>query len=172
MCMAEIAIAASVLGTATSVYGQIQQANAQSAQYSYQRQVNEQNARTAQWKADDARVRGQEAEVAQRRKAGLLMEDQKTALAGQGFDMGDETGSMVLADTAMLSELDAQTIRKNASREAWGYEVEAANFKNQANLSGMASSNASTSGWINAGSSLFSGASSVADKWSKYKGLT
>ena len=157
------------VGIGMQAYGAYQQGQAQKAQYEYQAAVNRENAKGAQWQADDARVRGQAAEVTQRRKAGALLEQQKVALGGMGFDMTDQTGSAILSDTATLGEIDAQTIRLNASREAWGFEQQRRNFESNAAMSGIAGQNAATAGAFGATSSLFSGASSVADKWATYK---
>lgn len=167
--LAYVAIGMSAIGAGVSAYGSYQQGQAQKAQADYQAKVNENNAKLANWQADDSRVRGQEAEANQRRKAGMFLESQKTSLAGQGFDIYDDTGQMVMNDTVTLGEIDAQTIRKNANREAFGYESQAANFMNQSSLSKAAGENAVTSSYINMGSTLFSGASSVAGKWTDYK---
>lgn len=170
MCeLTTIAMVGSLIASGVGAVSAVQQGQAQSAQAKYQASVNRENAKASQWQADDARVRGQQEEVAQRRKTGLLLESQKTALAGQGFSMGDSTASDILADTATLGEIDAQTIRQNAERNAWGFEQQRNNYNNNASLNSMAASNYSTAGWMNATSSLFSGASSVADKWVTYK---
>lgn len=168
---ATLATAALVIAgasTAMQVYSSVAQGQAQSAQYKYRAKIDETNAQAAHYQADDARVRGQQEEIAQRRKTAGLMETQKTALGGMGFDMYDSTGSAILADTAQLGEIDAQTIRQNAGRQAWGFEQQERNYRQNAGLNSMSASNAGTAGWLNAGSSLFSGASSIADKWYSY----
>ncbi len=68
----------------------------------------------------------------------------------------------------MLGELDALTIRSNARREAWGYQVNAEDLKRRGEIArkegvylekaGNAQGNAQ---YINAGSTVIGGASSI-----------
>ena len=53
------------------------------------------------------------------------------------------------------------TIRSNAAREAWGLRARASNF--------AAHSRMAEPGFIGTGASLLGGASSVADRWLRYR---
>lgn len=59
-----------------------------------------------------------------RTKGSELAAQQGTAYAASGIDQSMGTAAAVQADTAAMSEVDAQTIRNNAAREAWGYAVD------------------------------------------------
>ena len=54
-----------------------------------------------------------------------------TAAAGGG---GYLPAADVQADTAHQGELDALTLRTNAAREAWGYQVEAGDIRKRAQI--------------------------------------
>ena len=71
-------------------------------------------------------------------------------------------------DAAYLGELDAQTIKTNAMREAWGYQVQAFDMRNQAAIDRKAATNqvaagqaAGTAANIGAATTLLTGGSSL-----------
>lgn len=73
--------------------------------------------------AVDARERGAADEQRVRLEAGRLAGQQRAALAANGVE--GRTAETALADTRLMADLDAATVRNNAAREAWGYEVQA-----------------------------------------------
>jgi hypothetical protein len=82
-----------------------------------------------------------------------------------------------------MGELDALTIRNNAAREAWGYRVQATNYRQSASLTKMAAKNQASSirnqGWttlltsgLQIGASMYGGGASAAQKYSSnYSGM-
>lgn len=81
------------------------------------------NMRLAELAAVDARARGaQEAGLA-RMAGSKLVAEQHVAYATSGVDATVGTPAQVMADTKAMAELEALTIKNNAAREAWGYEV-------------------------------------------------
>lgn len=87
------------------------------------------NAKVAEMQAVDALARGADDEERFREVVKGLIGSQRAGFAGQNVDVGIGSPVDVVADTAYLGELDALTIRNNAAREAWGYEIEAENFR-------------------------------------------
>jgi len=83
------------------------------------------NARIADLQAEDAILRGRDDERLFRRQTDVLIGAQRTSLAAQGIEIDSGTALRIQEDTAALGELDALTIRNNARREAWGYQVQA-----------------------------------------------
>jgi hypothetical protein len=79
----------------------------------------------------DAIARGAEAEGRSRSQTKQILGTQRAGYAGQGVDVGTGSAVDVAADTTALGELDAMTIRNNAKREAYGYQVQAAGFRAQ-----------------------------------------
>lgn len=104
----------------------LQQGQAQQAQAESQATALRRNAFYLNQTAADAKVRGlQEADLS-RVQTQQLIGRQRAAMAGSGGVIDQDTNALIQQDTAQLGELDALTISNNAAREAYGYEVEAA----------------------------------------------
>ncbi len=82
-----------------------------------------------------------------------------------GLDVNSGSNAEVQKSQKYVTDLDMATIRNNASRRAYGYEVEAATDTAQAGAYSSAARNAKTAGAFDVASSLVSTASSVSDKW-------
>ena len=144
----------SALGTAAGVVSQVQQGR-------YQAAVARNNAALAEMQARDAERRGRIAEDQQRRRTAQVLGTQRAVLAGQGTALDEGSPLSILGDTAATGELDALTIRSNAAREAWGLRARANNFAAQSRMA--------EPGFLGTGASLLGGASSVADRWLRYR---
>lgn len=143
----------SLVGTGVAAYGQYQAGQAQAAAAKYtQKQQN--------MLAEDALRRGAAAEEAQRRKAAALASRQKAVMAAGNVDLGSGSPLDIIGDTAMLGELDAQTIKNNAQRESTYHRA-------NADLAGLEASSAKSAGTIGAFGTVLSGIGGLADKWYK-----
>lgn len=120
-------LGAGAIGAGVSAYAQF-------AAASYNKKIADFNKKVAQLQAKDAHKRGREASARHRLGVGALMGAQRASLAAQGQDLNDGTALALQLDTAKFGELDALTIRNNASREAWGYQVQATNYGAQGQL--------------------------------------
>lgn len=158
-----IALGLSAVGTGMSVVGQINSQAAAGAQQSYLAQMSRQRQQFAEQQAQDAIRRGQVAEQKQRDLTAQRIGTQQAALAAQGTDL-EGSPIDILGDTARAGEQDALTIRSNAKREAWGYEAQAAGYAADAALR-----ESFQPSYLGAGASLLMGASSLADKWGRFK---
>jgi len=163
--LAAVSIGATVLSTGMSVYGQMQQGQAAKSQANYQRQVAENNAILANRAATDATERGNIAERNQRLKTEALRGRQRAVMAGNGVVVDAGSALDITSDTAAFGELDALTIRSNATREAAGFRAQSANFTSEADLASRSGANAQRSMYTGIGGSVLSGAGSVASKW-------
>lgn len=142
---------ASIAGTVVGVMGQMNAAKAEAAASKYQ-------ADQSRIMAEDALKRGAAEEDAQRRKTAALEGRQRAVMAASNVDIGSGSPLAVLADTAVLGELDAQTVRNNADREA-------AQHRAQAGLFDMKASAAKSAGTIGAIGTALGGIGSLADRW-------
>lgn len=108
--------------TANSVVGDVKNAKAS-------KKLGDANAAIAEQQAADAIARGEEgvAQVGQQERA--LKGSQRAALAAQGVDVGSGSATDVIASDEGLSELDKIAIRRNAQREAHGYELQATAYR-------------------------------------------
>jgi hypothetical protein len=129
-------------------------------QSQYQGEVNKNNAKSAQFAAQDALDRGMVAEDLQRTKNRQLLAAQNAALAANGIDTTTGTGLNLLTDSAGLGEFDAQTVRANAVKQAYGLT------NNSINL--MADSEAARiTGRNNVASSLLTGGSNAYNSYTR-----
>lgn len=121
---ASAAIGLTVAGGGMTAYGQYESGRANE-------RLMKQNARVAEWQAEDALERGRRAEGRSRVDVRRTIGAQRAGLAASGVDISDADSSAMdlFADTARLGELDALTIRNNAAREAWGYKTQAADLR-------------------------------------------
>lgn len=151
-----ISSVAGLLGTGISAVGSIIQGNQQA-------KAAEANADLARQKEIDALRRGSTEEGQQRTKYQRFIGTQRAAMGASGVALDTGSSGDVLAETAELGERDAQQIRVNAAREAWGYSVERQNFKSQAKQ-------ARASGYIQSAGTLLSGAENFFRPKPKWQG--
>lgn len=159
------AAAASAAAMTTSAVigaaGVIVSAVGASQQSKYQSEMMERNAKLAERSAADALSRGREEESRHRMMVLRLAGEQTAAMAASGLSLSDGTPESILEDTYYMGELDAAVIRENARREAEGYMAQAGGYQAQAGLYSQAGS-------YGVGTSLLSGATSLADQWYRY----
>lgn len=160
------AAAASLIGTAMSVAGTVQSANAQRAAAAYQAQVAANNAKAAQQAAAYTKQAGQAEEQTVELKNAQLTGSQFAAQAANGIDVNTGSAQQVRQSTAITGTYDALTVRNNAENAALGIEEQGVNYSAQAGLDRSAGVNAMAAGGANAFSSALGGASSLASKWS------
>jgi hypothetical protein len=144
------AIAATVAAGGYTAY-------AQNEQGKYQAKVAKNNALTMSRMAQAATEKGTRDEQRLRLQIAHQRSGQRAAFGASGREI---TGSAsdILADTAMMGELDALTLRYNAGLEAYGYETESNNFMAQSKLDKMSGKQAATG-------TLLTTAASVAGQW-------
>lgn len=164
--MCEIATILTIASTAIGAVGAIQQGNAQAEASRYNAKVSTMNAEMSRRRAKDAQERGAREEQQKRAQIAALKGQQIAAMAANGVDLTFGSPLDTIADTAMLGELDALTIRKNTAREAYDYEVQAVNGQADANLSRMNANASQTAGYLNAAGTLLGGASTA---YSQYR---
>jgi len=160
MPLVAIAIISGV-GLALDVIGNIKAGNAAARAGESEAQRDEFNAGVADLQAGDAITRGQDEESRFRTQVRGLIGTQRAGFAGQGVDVGSGSAADVQADSAYLGELDAQTIRANAQREAWGYQVEAEDRRKAAAIARAGGKAAQTASRFAAASEAATGTSSL-----------
>jgi hypothetical protein len=155
---ATAALVLTAVGGTMSAYGQYQSGK-------YQEKVAKNNAIIQGRMAEDALKRGQTAEDKHRDRVAQFKSQQAAKMGAAGIDLGVGSATDLLADTAMMGELDALTIRSNAQREAYGHDVQAQNYLSQGEL-------AKSQGTYGAISTLLTTAGSAAASWGKLGGGT
>jgi hypothetical protein len=150
-----IAIGASVAAAGVSTYGQVQAGN-------YQKAVANENAKIAEQSGALALQRGAAEAGIRRMKAGQEIGQARAQLGTTGIALESGGGLEAIADARMMSELDVETVKNNAAREAWGYKVGAMNSRAQGEL-------ALTSSRYGAASTLLGTAAQAASMGASYK---
>ena len=155
-------------GAVVTAYGTYQKGQAEQAAAKYQQRVAKNNAILAERSAVDAEQRGAVAEAQARARGRMIIGAQKAAFAAGGIDVGSDTVGDITSSQAGLNELDALTVRSNASREAAGFRTEGMNYNAQALALKAQGQNASYFSKMGAASTLLTGSADVANKWYTY----
>lgn len=167
--MALIAMGTSMAGGAVSAYGAIQSGDAQSKAALYNRDVSLQNAKSAK---DNAGL------VSEAGSARVGIEGQKTRSnigsivanqAASGIDVNSGSAVDVRASAAELGLMDAMTIRSNAVKEAYGYQVQSVGHEAQAGLDLMESKEAKKAAKINAVGTFLGSAGNAGANYQNYQ---
>lgn len=160
-----VGIAAAIGGSILSASGEKQKAAATSQMYTYQAGIADLNRRIALGNRDYSLYAGDEEAkrfgMKSRQVAGSIVAKQ----AASGVDVRSGSSVDVQKSQKQVSDLDMATIRNNAARKAYGYQLEADTATMQTSMYQAASSNSLEAGNIAAAGSLISGASSVSSKW-------
>ena len=136
----------------------IQKMQTDQAQADYTSQVNRNNAKMAEYAADDATRRGELEAQRVQRQTSQMVGQQRAGYAAKGLDIAEGTPGDIIDQTNFFGKADSQTARYNGQMDAWGKKVQAQNFNS-------AASAASYNGQQAVAGDLLSGASSVASQW-------
>lgn len=147
MCTgAELAVAASLAGTAVSAVGAVQQGKAAKASADYNAAVAHNQAIAARQKAEFDAER-------ERERVQRLLGAQRAGFAKGGVEI-EGTPLLVMEDAAEQGELDVQAI-------LYGGDIQSDNYQAEAGLRRMEGAQAKKAGMFGAGSTLLTGASST-----------
>lgn len=164
--MTGIALGSVIASTVMQVAGQKKAGAAAARAAESQAQQYEFNAGIADLQAQDAAQRGLEEEQRFRTQVRGLIGTQRAGFAGQNVVVGDGSAADVQADSARLGELDAQQVRANAQREAWGFQVQADDLRMGAKVARQGGQAARTAAnWQAAGSVLSAGSSLLLSRY-------
>jgi hypothetical protein len=155
-------IVSAILSAATAGYSAIAQGNAANAAANAQAAQDEENAKLASQQAANAVDQGQAQKDALRLKMAEMRGQGRTGYAASNVVLGSGSSAEYEGDLADRMQIDLDQIDTNTNLEVWKYKTQQADYLTQASVSNAAGSNAQNAGYWNAGSSLLSGASSVA----------
>lgn len=144
--------------TASSYMGQRRQADATIQQGAYEGGVYDANAGLADAQSADAIARGRTDEITRGQQTRQQIGSQRANAAASGVDVGSGSAADLQGQTAYLGALDQQTIKANAAREAWGYQVDATNNRTRATNARRGAQNTADSLRAGASSTLLTGA--------------
>jgi len=145
--------------------GAMQQGIATLKQNYYQAGVARVNASIAEqnkeWSLNQGELQAQQYGIGAREKMGAI----RAGLGASGLDVRTGSAADVQKSQDVLSHTDLATIRSNAAKVAYDYDVQALQYEDQAKLYEMAGTNAASAGQINAQASTVGTVANVASKW-------
>lgn len=160
-----VGIGSSLAGGIINAFGAFGQGQSQSKMYAYQAQVAQINSQIDKQNADYARQVGDRNQLNYGLRFGQQEAQIRTAKAASGLDINSGSAADVQSSQRKLDQMDLSTMRENAAKTAYDYDVKATQDMNQAGLYNAASSNASRAGIISGLGSLIGTAGSVSSKW-------
>jgi len=141
MWMQLLSLGLAAYGTATKVRADLKVGQAAADAGGMNREASESqaeladfNARVADLQAQDAIERGAQDESRFRQGVRLLIGSQRAGIAASSVDVGYGSAVDVQADATYLGEQDALTIRNNAARAAWGFQIESEDWRKRAEI--------------------------------------
>ena len=147
MAFTVAAIAVAVVGAAVSAYAAYEQGQTQSA-------IGKYNQKLAKQQAEQKRLESEAAARAQKRKNDALLASQRALLGASGAVSSEGTPLLVQMDAAEQAALDEANVR-------YAGESAARNLEAEGRLYGYTAKRAERAGYIGAGASLLSGASTA-----------
>lgn len=158
-----------VVGTAVSTVGAIQQGRAAAAAATAQANAAAQNAKISAKQAELAAQNGAREEREMRQRGAAIIGAQKAGYGASGLDIGAGSPLDILTDTRYQNELDSLNVRRNAANQVWGYQAEQTNFVNQASAARASARNARSTANLMAVGNLLTGATTLSSQYSKAK---
>lgn len=160
-----VGLGSTLLSAGIGAAGSLMSGASQSNMYSYQAGMAEQNAEIQRKNAEYALRAG---EVEQRQsgmKTAAQVGQIMAAQGSKGLDVNFGSAQLVRDSQRQIGLENQAIIAENASRRAYGYNVEAANQTAAASMYRSAAQGATVSGGLGALSSILGGISSVSSKW-------
>lgn len=161
--LANASLALQVGGAFSSAIGGFYSARAQRSSLKFQADMAALNAQLAESSAQQALAQGNQQIADLTLKAGQLKSKQRVALAANGVDLSQGNAAEIQASTDLMKEIDANTLKQNAIRNAWGYRLQGTNYRNQALMDTATANSINPAG--EAFTSLMGSAGNVAQSW-------
>lgn len=160
----------SLASTAGGIVGSAGAARLQAQNQQFQARMAgraaEQNAKLAEWQAQDAERRGGVAARNRATATQVQLGRQRSAIAGSGIRTDSGTALAILDDTRIAGDIDVATIRDNAAREAAGARIAGASATAQGRM--MEAGAEAISPNRAAINTILGSAGTVADRWYRY----
>lgn len=156
-------IATIIAGTQTGIAtaSHLQAAQAASLRGRFENDIAERNAKLAEKQGEDALNVGNFEENRMRLQTEQEEGATRAAAGASGASVASGSAVDVRASQQLVGDVDALTIRNNAARQAWGYDVEAANERMQGRLALLAGENEAATERTGAATTLLTGAANM-----------
>lgn len=165
--MALASLAMSAASTGMNTVGAYYDALGQKRNLRFQARMNEINADIADGNARVALSRGERQEQASRLETSEIKAKQEVGYAASGVDLSSQSVTAAQTTTDVFGEVDANTIKANALREAWGHRIDATGLRSQAEINRASASGINP--LLSAGSTLLTGVANVSSQYDSLK---
>lgn len=108
--------------------------NAEKSVANFKAKQLELNAQLADLQGESTLRAGEAEAVVVGEKVGKEVGAARASFAGQGVDVDTGSAQAVQSSSDVQGQLAEETIRSNAWRQAWGFDVEASNYRSQAEM--------------------------------------
>ena len=166
MGLPAVSLALTAAGAAMSAYSAYNQSKQAKAAYNYQAEVGRNNAKIAEWNAQEVTRQGEQELIAHQRKVAALTGTQRAAFGSRGIDMSEGSALNILSDTAYLGEQDAITIKDNIAKKAWQARMQG--YNDSANAELLQSRADGENPLLSGASSLLTSSGQVSNSWYRY----
>lgn len=154
-----------VAGAAITAYGQRRQGQIAEAVGEYNKGVAETNAEIARRNADYVTEKGKIDAQRQETLTQGAVARARAAAAARGVVATQDSALNVQEDIGAAGAQDEETIRRNARREALGFQSQAADFTSRGQLASFEGRAANEGSKLAAAGTLISSVGGVASKW-------
>lgn len=162
-------LASSLASAGVSAYGQIQAGRAAGDAANFNAAMQGRNAAISRENAQIAQEAGEAQAAMQGLRTRAIVGATVADQAASGIEVGQGSYRDVGTSERVLGEMDAKTIRSNASREAFSYRQKASSEDASSTLSRYEAKSAREAGAISAGATFLGGASSAASEYQKFQ---
>jgi hypothetical protein len=162
---ATVALGTSAGSAVTGVIGNLFQGQAQSNMYKYQAGVARVNAAVAKQDSNYAREAGDVEATNSGLRTKAEVGSTRAGMAAGNVDINTGSGSRVVASETAIGQENQATIRANAAKRAYGFDVKAAGDTATAGAMDVAATTSKEAGDISAISTVIGSAGNVASKW-------
>lgn len=162
-------LGATALSGGVGAYGAIKSADAASAAAKYNSAVEGQNAAISKTNAQIAEQSGEAQAGIQGQRTKMAIGQSLATTGASGVSVDSGSASSVRDSMRSLGEIDSLTIRSNAAREAYGYNVKSKSEEGQSALSAFEAANDTTGGKILAASTFLGSLGTASSEYQKYQ---
>lgn len=163
--IAAISMGTAAAGGAAGAFGNLFKGEAESNMYNYQAGVARVNATVAAQDATYAREAGEVEAANTGMRTRAEVGSTRAGMAAGNVDINRGSGARVVASETAIGQQNEATVRANAAKRAYGFDVKAAEDVAQAGAYDAAATTSRESGDISAISSIIGAAGSVSSKW-------
>lgn len=160
----------SIMGSISETWQSVVAARARG---DYEKSIADMNATLARIQGQQALETGNYEAAKKEKQTEQLVGSIKAQQAGSGTDVNTGSNALVRSSVSNSSAMDVLTIKNNAARQAWGYDVQAINDTAAGEMSKLTAKSEENQSILNGGLKSISGPLAIGVRylgWSKYMG--